>query len=275
MLPPIAIDRRLGRRIAVHEAEVHGRGERELRDLGDAFLLFDPADPEPFWNRVVAPDWPADPAAFDRRLDEITTLFATLGRLPHIRTLPLGGGPADMEQRLLGAGFRPVGRDRAMVLTDSGPALALARTLAARPTLRVERVGHGATSRAMDVARVLVEAFSVESDRIPGLAAESLAAARRPGGATLLLLDREAAVAAARRVTLDGATYLSSIGTVPAMRGRGYASLLTAVVIAEALAEGTGLVHLLADADLDNAARLYARLGFEVVGEPIADLLAR
>ena len=39
----------------------------------------------------------------------------------------------------------------------------------------------------MDVARVLVEAFNVESDRIPALAAESLAAARRPGGAALLL----------------------------------------------------------------------------------------
>jgi len=275
VLPPVAIDRALGRRLAVHEAAVHARGGRELRDLGDAFLLHDPADPEPFWNRLVGPAWPDDPRAFDRRLDEITTLFATLGRLPHIRTLPLGGEPADLERRLMEAGFRPVGRDRAMVLTDTGPILALTRALAGQPALRVEAIGTGAATRAMDAARVLVEAFNVESDRIPALAAEALAAARREGGASLLLFEGDRPVAAARRVTLDGATYLSSIGTIPAFRGRGYASLLTAEAARQAIAEGTRLVHLLADAEMDSAARLYARLGFEPVGSPIADLMAR
>jgi ribosomal protein S18 acetylase RimI-like enzyme len=275
VLPHVVLDVALGRRVAVHEAAVHARGGRELRDLGDGFLLHDPGDPEPFWNRLVAPAWPKDPRAFDRRLDEVTTLFATLGRLPHIRTLPLGGEPGDLETRLLGAGFRPVGRDRAMVLTDTGPILALGRVLAHRPELRVEAIGAAGTTRAMDAARVLVEAFNVESDRIPALAAESLAAARRPGGASLLLLHHDRPVAAARRVTLDGATYLSSIGTIPAVRGRGYASLLTAEAVRQAIDEGTTLVHLLADAEIDNAARLYSRLGFEVVGGPIADLLTR
>ena len=271
----MVIDRALGRRLAVHEAAVHARGVRELRDLGDAYLLHDPGDPEPFWNRVVAPDWPEEVRAFEGRLDELVTLFATLGRLPHIRTLPLGGAPRDLERRLIEAGFRAVGRDRAMVLTDTGPIYALARTLAGRPNLRVEAIGTLAATRAMDAARVLVEAFNVESDRIPALAAESLAAARRPGGASLLLLDHDQPVAAARRVTLEGATYLSSIGTIPAVRGRGYASLLTAEAVRQALAEGTTLVHLLADAEVDNAARLYARLGFESVGGPIADLMTR
>lgn len=275
MLPPVVADPELGRRLAVHEAIVHARAGRELRDLGDGFLLHDPGDAEPFWNRLVAPDWPLDDEAFDRRLDEVTTLFATLGRLPHVRTLPHGARPHDTEARLVEAGFRLVGRDRAMVLTDTGPVLALARTLAKRSGIRLERVGAGATSRAMDVARVLVEAFDVETDRIPGLAAESLAAARRPGGAVLLLLENDRPVAAARRVTLDGATYLSSIGTTPADRGNGYGSLLTAVAITEALGEGTGLVHLLAEAAMEDAIRLYARLGFETVGEPIADLLLR
>jgi GNAT superfamily N-acetyltransferase len=275
VLPPVVADPELGRRLAVHEAIVHARAGRELRDLGDGFLLHDPGDAEPFWNRLVAPDWPLDDEAFDRRLDAVTTLFATLGRLPHVRTLPQGARPHDTEARLVEAGFRPVGWDRAMVLTDTGPALALARTLEMRPRVRLEHVIAGATSRAMDVARVLVEAFDVETDRIPGLAAESLAAARRPGGAVLLLLENDRPVAAARRVTLDGATYLSSIGTTPGARGLGYGSLLTAVAINEALGEGTGLVHLLAEAAMEDAIRLYARLGFETVGEPIADLLLR
>ena len=162
-----------------------------------------------------------------------------------------------------------------MVLTDTGPVFALARTLGQRRDLRVEAIGSGAASRAMDAARVLVEAFNVESDRIPALAAESLAAARRPGGASLLLFRDERPVAAARRVTHDGATYLSSIGTIPSARGRGYASLLTAEAVRQAIEEGTTLVHLLADAEIDNAARLYTRLGFEPVGGPIADLMAR
>jgi ribosomal protein S18 acetylase RimI-like enzyme len=275
VLPPVAIDGALGRRLAIHEAAVHARGGRELRDLGVAFLLPDPNDPEPFWNRLVAPAWPDEAAAFARRLDEITTLFSSLGRLPHIRTLPLDPAPPDLERRLLDEGFRPVGRERALVLTDTGPIFALARTLGARPELRVERIGSGAASRAMDAARVLVEAFNVESDRIPALAAESLAAARRPGGASLLLFLDDRPVASARRVTQDGATYLSSIGTIPSARGRGYASLLTAEAVRQAIEEGTTLVHLLADAEIDNAARLYARLGFEPVGGPIADLMAR
>lgn len=273
MVPAIVVDRALARRLAVHEAAVHAWSGRELRDLGDAVLLHDPADPEPFWNRVAAPDWPVDEDAFDRRLDEIVTLFASLGRLPHVRTLPIDAPGVDTAQRLLAFGFRAVGHDRAMVLTDSGPALALARTAPARPGVRLERVGTGPASRAMDVARVLVEAFDVESDRVPALAAESLAAARRPGGATLVLIAGERPVAALRSVTQDGATYLSSIGTIPAMRRRGHASLLTAVAVAEALAAGSTLVHLLADAASDDAVRLYERVGFEVVGRPIADLL--
>ncbi|MBI2762658.1 MAG: GNAT family N-acetyltransferase [Chloroflexi bacterium] len=275
MAPILTLDPALSRQLAIHEARVHAHGGRELRDLGDGFLLHDPSDAEPFWNRLVALDWPVDHDAFDRRLDEIVTVFATLGRLPHVRTLPLGGRPADLETRLVGSGFRLVGRDRAMALADTGPAIGLARTLDRRPNLRVEHVGSGATSRAMDVARILVDAFDVESDRIPALAAESLAAARRPGGAALVLLDDDRPVAAARRVTLAGMTYLSSIGTIPSLRGRGFASLLTAVAITEALAEGTGLIHLLAEAGMERTERLYARLGFEPVGAPIADLLSR
>lgn len=275
MLPATAIDGALARRLAVHEAAVHARSGRELRDLGDGVLLHDPGDPEPFWNRVVAPDWPAAAAAFDRRIDEIVTIFATLARVPHVRTLALDGRPPDIETRLFEAGFVAVGRDRAMVLTDTGPARALAGTLPSRPFLRVERVGGTPNSLAMDVARVLVEAFDVEADRIPGLAAESLAAARRPGGSTLLLLAADRPVSAVRRVSHDGAAYLSSIGTIPSMRGRGYASLLTALAVEEAVAAGTSLVHLLADAASPDTERFYRRLGFTAIGEPIADLLLR
>jgi ribosomal protein S18 acetylase RimI-like enzyme len=275
VLEPVVPDEALGRRLAAHEASVHAWGSREVRDLGDAVLLHDPADREPFWNRIVAPAWPLEAAAFDRRLDEIVTLFATLDRLPHIRTLAIGDRPADLAARLAAAGFRPVGVDRSMILVESGPCLTLARTRAGRHGLSVEHVGRGPELRAIEVARLLVQAFDVESDRVPALAAETLAAGRRAGGAVLVVLEAGQPAAVARRVTADGGTYLSSIATAPVLQRRGYGSLITALAVAEALDAGTAFVHLLVEADNHVAIGVYERLGFVSLGEPILDLLLR
>ena len=84
------------RRLLLHEARVHAIPGRELRDLGDAILLHDPADPEPFWNRLEALRWPVEADAFDRRLTEMLVLFASLGRQPHIWAAPLHDSPADL-----------------------------------------------------------------------------------------------------------------------------------------------------------------------------------
>ena len=40
------------RRLLLHEARVHAIPGRDLRDLGDAILLHDPVETEPFWNRL-------------------------------------------------------------------------------------------------------------------------------------------------------------------------------------------------------------------------------
>jgi hypothetical protein len=42
------IDAATVRRLLRHEAEVHAIPGRTLRDLGDALLLHDPLEPEPF-----------------------------------------------------------------------------------------------------------------------------------------------------------------------------------------------------------------------------------
>jgi ribosomal protein S18 acetylase RimI-like enzyme len=275
VLEPVVPGGLLARRLATHELAIHVTTTRELRALGDAVMLLDPTDPEPFWNRIGAPDWPAEGRAFERRLDEIITLFAAFGRQPHVRTLPLANHPVDLGPRLVDAGFRLVGADRSMVLDDPGPCLALARTLTDRPSLRLEHVGRGPELWAMEVARLLVQAFDVETDRLPALGAETMAAGRRPGGGVLLLFDEGIPAAVARRITADGGTYLSSIGTAPGLRGKGFGSLVTAVAVAEALAEGTRFVHLLVEATNHGAIRLYERLGFVALGEPILDLLIR
>ena len=113
------VDATLVRRLLRHEAEVHAIPGRELRDLGDAILLHDPVEVEPFWNRVEAIRWPDDPIAFDRRLAEMGVLFASIGRQPHFWTLPPHDEPADLIARLFANGFEDVG-DRLLLVARDG-----------------------------------------------------------------------------------------------------------------------------------------------------------
>jgi len=272
----VAIDDALARRLVLHEARVQQAPGRELRDLGDAWLLHDPFDAEPFWNRLVAPVWPDQPALFDRRLDEAITLFATLGRMPHIRPLPLGNRPPDFNARLLAAGFLALGTDRRMVLVDARPSLELADRGPVVPGARIRRSPHDPPTLdqfATAVSLVLAESFSVERRRIAALEADAIGCAGRPECGMILLEVHGEPVAAARRVTIEGGTYLSSIGTRPGWQGQGHGTLVTATAVADALAAGSVFVHLAVEVENQRATRLYERLGFALVGEPVPDLL--
>lgn len=289
----------LARRLMIHEAEAQVTGIRRLRDLGDGWLLHDPADPEPFWNRLMAPTWPVDRRAFDRRLDEVVTLFATLDRVPHIRPMPLGNEPADLEDRLLANGFERISEDLRMVLVDPEPC----RTILVRRDalahldgrIRVVRLPGTASGPprlwAADASLVLAQAFEVDPYRRAALETDLLACAVRPECSILLVYDGEEPVATARRTTTRDGSYLSSIGTRPGWRARGHGSLATALAVADAIgaasaaapggtpaaAAGRGVpfVHLAVDVRNHIARRLYERLGFEVIGEGVPDLLGR
>ena len=289
-------DPALARRLVLHEARAQQTPARELRDLGDGWLFHDPSDAEPFWNRVIAPTWPVASAAFDRRLDEVITLFATLGRLPHVRPLPLGGTPADLAGRLEAAGFRTMGADRRMVLLHHGDGDELVRSLTARverafgggSTVSVSRRDSAGSDRrggpatrawaekrrwAVDASLVLAESFGVDAERRAALENDILACVSRPGCAVLLVSVAGAPAAIARRATTNDGSYLSSIGTRPGFRGRGLGALATALAIRDALAEGSPMIHLAVEADNERALRLYERLGFALLGEPAPDLL--
>jgi ribosomal protein S18 acetylase RimI-like enzyme len=294
----VAVDRisdsELAHRLVLHEARAQATPTRQLRDLGDAWLVHDPADPEPFWNRLIAPRWPAEAVAFDRRLDEVVTLFATLDRLPHVRPLPVGGSPADLGRRLEAAGFEAIGIDRRMVLTDGGPAggAAAIAALVRRLTAEVAAASGGAavTVRrgnaddehrswpdrrrwAIDASLVLGDAFGVDSDRRAGLERDLLGCVSRPGCAVVLVSVDAVPAAIARRATTPDGSYLSSIGTRPMFRGRGLGALVTAVAMQDAIAAGGPLIHLGVEIDNVRAIRLYQRLGFTVLGDPAPDLL--
>jgi ribosomal protein S18 acetylase RimI-like enzyme len=284
----------LARRLVLHEARAQQTPARELRDLGDGWLLHDPSDAEPFWNRLIAPRWPIDSAAFDRRLDEIITLFATLARLPHVRPLPVGGQPEDLARRLELAGFETMGADRRMVLVEPERAAELLAATEARVAasfgegeVTVTRHDLGSTAPgerqrwaerrhwAADASLILAEAFGVEPARRLALENDVLACISRPGCAMLLLrVDGEPA-AIARRATNEEGSYLSSIGTRPAFRRAGLGGFATALLLRDALAAGGPSIHLAVEADNEAARLLYEGLGFAVVGEPAPDLLMR
>lgn len=274
---PVGIDATTVRTLLRHEAQVHAIPGRDLRDLGDSLLLHDPAETDPFWNRVEAIRWPVDPEAFDRRLGEVAVLFASIGRQPHAWTSPPHDEPADLVARLASNGFEDVGDGLLLVARDVEPAR---RALAARPldaALTLERLSSLAgpvVERAAEaIVSVLLVSFGVGADRRPGLMAEtraSLADARF----THYLVRRDGQpVAVARRATFDGISYLSSIGTVDSERGLGLGRFVTASAMVDAAAAASEWIHLGVFSDNVPARRLYEQLGFVMSGDPGPDMI--
>jgi Acetyltransferase (GNAT) family len=264
------------RRLMIHEARVHSLPGREIRDLGDAIVLYDPVDPEPFWNRAEAMRWPADPDAFDRRLAELLILFTSLVRQPHVWPAPAHDTPTDLVARLEANGFRDVGGGCVMVLIDHGRA----QQRAAVPLpqgIHLERLhgvtGEAATRAASDVVSVLLDAFGVEADRRSGIEAETAASLGNQAFTYYLLTLDGNPASVARRATFDGASYLSSIGTAGWARGRGLGRAVTAAACVDALAAGSQWTYLGVFNDNDVARRVYLDVGFAQVGDASPDLL--
>jgi ribosomal protein S18 acetylase RimI-like enzyme len=260
-----------------HETRAHAIPARQVRDLGDAVLLHDPLDREPFWNRVAAIRWPEDARAFNRRLDETIMLFATLDRLPHLWPRPILREPPDIVERLVAAGFDDVGAGMIMVLDR--PDVLAGRDRTADRSVTVERfhelVGSEARTATADVALVLVEAFEAEPERRASIEAETHAWLDHPDlHVCLVRVDGEPA-AVAKRATFAGATYLSSIGTRPAFRGRGLGGLVTAIAAGDGIAARSRWTHLGVYSRNDEARRVYGRLGFAAVGGDVPDLILR
>jgi ribosomal protein S18 acetylase RimI-like enzyme len=269
---------------AWHEASSHALSGREVRLLGDAVMLYDDADRDPFWNRVAGIEWPRESGAFDRRLAEIIALFAGLDRIPHVWPTPGYDEPPDLVARLLAHGFEDVGSGLIMVLdpdkrSNRRAGDAVART-GARSFPRDVEVRHierpaDPADASRDVSLVLLEAFAVETDRRAGIERETEALFDRDEvHVCLVRVDGEPA-AVVRRSTFGSGSYLSSIGTRPAFRGRGLGRLVTDLAVEESLAAGTRWTYLGVFPDNHVAIRIYESLGFVPVGGPSPDLLLR
>ena len=118
-------------------------------------------------------------------------------------------------------------------------------------------------------------AFAVEPERRVAIELEAvLGLATEAYHAILVRVDgRPAAVA--RRTTFAGASYLSSIGTDPAYRGRGLGRLVTSLAVTDALADASRWTYLGVFEDNAVARSLYDSVGFVPIGGVSPDLLLR
>ena len=273
---PAAITAADVRWLAWHEARAHALTSREVRDLGDAWLLYDETDREPFWNRVAGVAWPEAPAAFERRLVELFALFASLDRIPHVWPFPGFDEPADLTERLLANGFVDHGGGLLLVLDPARATLAVPEPPAGVSVERVHRLnGATAVDAAEALGGVLLTAFDVEPARRVAIELEAVQGLTTDAYHAVIARVDGRAAAVARRTTFAGGSYLSSIGTDPAFRGRGLGRLVTAIAAADALEAGSRWTYLGVFEDNAVARRLYADLGFAPIGGLAPDLLLR
>jgi ribosomal protein S18 acetylase RimI-like enzyme len=272
--PRVTVDQRTARFLALHEARAHAMGGRSVEDLGDAILLHDPGDDEPFWNRLSGIRLPEEPAAFDRRLDELIGRFRELGRQPHVWEGPLHDRPADLAARLEARGFVDLGRGLTMLLADPSR---LAAPTDLPPRLTIERICRPPRAAreelAAEMADLLVAAFRVDPLARLALAADLQASFELAELSLCVARVDGLAVAVAKRATFDGASYLSSIGTRPGWQGRGLGTLVTVAAIRDGLREASRLTYLGVFDDNVRARALYERLGFATLGRSAGDYL--
>lgn len=271
-----AIDPATMRRLMLHEGRIHAVPGRELRDLGDAILLRDPIETEPFWNRLECLRWPSDAHGFDRRLTETLILFASLGRQAHIWATPLFDDPPDLVERLEANGFVDVGKGDLMALAETKPSLTTAAdVLPAGVTVERHQqlTGRGARAVTSAIVDVLVDAFEVGGGRQKAMEAETAASLAHPWFTHYLVRLDGRPAAVTRRATFDGASYLSSIGTAGWARRRGLGALVTRLATADSLALGSEWTYLGVFADNPGAASVYRQVGYVRVGQSCPDLL--
>lgn len=260
--------------LEVHPARAVAIPGRGWRDMGDSAMLFSASEKEPFFNRLTAIRWPEDSRAFDARLDQALELFSALDRKPFLWATPGLSTPTDLVARLAANGFVDQGGGYDMILLRDPAAI---RDAQLPPGAVLERWNNPSDADRPGVATALAlvigDAFQIPQSRRANLAAEISLTLEQPRFHAYLIKVDGQPVATGERYTFDGASYVSSIGTRPEWRGRGFGRHITLALARDSIAAGTDLIYLGVYADNVRAIRLYDRLGFGMLGPRSADML--
>jgi len=256
------------------EARAHRWPERTVSELAGGLLVHDPADPEPIFNRLVNPSWPADDADWDGWLAPILAAFEKLARRPH---LWLVAEPDDPRlERLRAVGFEVIGASRYMALATAERVHAEAERQF--PGVQLERVD-GRSARPLlaagDVAAVVADAFDLEPALHVLVEADIVQMLDVPTISFVLARVGGEPVAVARRTTDGTASLLAAIGTRRGFRDRGLARLVTAAAAVDALAVGSQTVYLGVEDGNEAARHLYRGLGFRFAAGTVVAVLRR
>ncbi len=269
MIRSIRVDDTTIRALERHETFAHAIPHRDVRDLGDSLVLLDERDSDPFWNRMASIRWPLDATAFDHRLTEAIALFTMHGRQPHLWPSPDHSRPPDLVARLVRNGFCDIGGGHVMVLDrpESCPPVRTSELVGGLTLTAIRRAADACPGDTVEVARVLAELFGAAPGREAELAGDLDRTLDDPRVTLVIARIDDEPAAVAKATTFDGLTYLSSIGTRPAFRGRGLGSLVTRHAVAADAGDDRRLTYLGVFSGNEGAQRLYGRLGFASVGE--------
>ncbi|MCI0345156.1 MAG: GNAT family N-acetyltransferase [Chloroflexi bacterium] len=281
------------------EAQAHRWPARTVREVLGGYLVHDPSDHEPIFNRLVDPELPTldggrggalggrggalvvpgggRDGGWDTWLGNVRRAFDDISRRPH---LWLTAAPDDPRiARLERDGFGQVGASRYMYLRDRAASEATATSAAAAAAeVELERVDVTTADRvraARDVAAVIADAFELDKAFHVLIEADVVQMLEVPAiGFVLVRLDGEP-VAVARRTTERRASLLAAIGTRRDFRGRGFGRLVTWAATRDALAVGSDIVFLGVEDGNDAARHLYEQLGYAFAEGGVVALLQR
>jgi len=224
---------------------------RDTERVGPFLASFSRRSANPFLNYAI-PDDGANPTAAD--LAALRDAYARRGLRARLEYLP-AVSPA-VEPALLAGGFEVEGR---LVLMEPGA------DAPAMPPPGVELVVPATVDACLDLRRAQFEAYG-EPWEPTDADAEALLRSLGAGGGALLArtADGQAVGAGEFTVVVGGVSEITSIGVVPAFRGRGIAAALCARLARDVRAAGADTPFLMAN---DAESRVYRRVGFESVGE--------
>jgi ribosomal protein S18 acetylase RimI-like enzyme len=235
-----------------------------LRVIAGAFaVMVHPENPLPWFNDAVPEAEPTD--------DDVTamvTVFRQYGRRPRLEFLrelwPT------VPALLVKHGFR---------LKDTQPALAVtrgewSRRDAGAPLVRLAKPEDAGVIDAMgniafagDGAHPLREA-AIRESLAAGRSRAAIAYIKEEGGVPLA--EGGSAIGSGRIVGVPDVREIVSIGTLPAFRGRGVASAVTAFLVEDFFANGGEIAWLTATPEADG---VYRRVGFTPIANQVCYVL--